>query len=267
MPLNVVASAESSDIELVDWIDEQGETIAVVTRARIRAERLRHRSVAILVYSSDGRILVHRRADHKDVWPGMWDMCVGGVVTSGESFDHAAIRELAEEIGISGVQPLLLAATSFDDDDVRELAHVYRVIHDGPYEFNDGEIVEARLVTITELESLIGTESFVPDSLAIAHPLLGEPIEPIRWAPVRRVEFTIEPFVEGQLGPHVLGPVEAVRALGVDVELGPFGSGCDTTDEQTPVVAAAIVREAFANGATHVNLDVSVVDESDGGAS
>lgn len=256
----MTASPDRSDVELVDWIDEHGETIAVVTRARIRAERLRHRSVAIVVYSSDGRILVHRRADHKDVWPGMWDMCVGGVVTSGESFDQAATRELIEEIGVGGVQPSLFAVTSFDDDRVCELAHVYRVVHDGPYEFNDGEVVEARLVTFTELDCLIESATFVPDSLAIVHPLLGEPIDPIPWVPVRRIEFTIEPFVEGQLGPHVLGPVEAVRALGVAVELGPFGSGCDTTDDQTPDVAAAIMREAFANGATHVNLDVSVIE-------
>ena len=33
----------------------------------------------------DGRLLVHRRSDDKDLWPGRWDLAVGGVVAAGES--------------------------------------------------------------------------------------------------------------------------------------------------------------------------------------
>lgn len=106
------------------------------------------------------------------------------------------------------------------------------------------------------------TIEVVPDSLAIVRPQLGtEPsLDPIRWASVYRVEFTIEPFVEGQPGIHVTAPIDAVRDLGVEVEVGPFGSGCDTNTEQIPDVVAAIMRAAFGNGATHVNLDVSAVE-------
>ena len=70
----------------------------------MRAENLRHRSVAIIVTSSDGRLLVHRRADHKDVFPGLWDLAAGGVVAPGETYELAAERELAEELGIDGVE-------------------------------------------------------------------------------------------------------------------------------------------------------------------
>lgn len=64
----------------------------------------------------------------------------------------------------------------------------------------------------------------------------------------------IEPFVEGQPGPHVVKAVEAVEALGVVVEFGPFGSSCTADDDTMPVVVATVTREAFANGATHVSL-------------
>jgi uncharacterized protein YqgV (UPF0045/DUF77 family) len=74
---------------------------------------------------------------------------------------------------------------------------------------------------------------------------------------VHRIEFTVEPFVEGQPGPHVTSAVSAARALGVEVEFGPFGSGCDANAEQSPDLIAAIIRAAFDNGATHVNVDVS----------
>ena len=52
----------------------------------------------------------------------------------------------------------------------------------------------------------------------------------VRSVNVKRVEFTIEPFVEGQLGSHVSEPIAAVRALGVDLEVGPFGTGCSVDD-------------------------------------
>jgi uncharacterized protein YqgV (UPF0045/DUF77 family) len=79
---------------------------------------------------------------------------------------------------------------------------------------------------------------------------------------VHRIEFTVEPFVEGQPGPHVTAAVSAAQALGVEFEFGPFGSGCSATAAQSPDVIAAIVRAAFDNGATHVNVDVSQGDDA-----
>jgi uncharacterized protein YqgV (UPF0045/DUF77 family) len=71
------------------------------------------------------------------------------------------------------------------------------------------------------------------------------------------LEFTIEPFVEGHPGPHVRAAVEAVEALGVAVEFGPFGSSCRTPADTMPAVVSAIVEQAFANGATHLSMHVA----------
>jgi hypothetical protein len=71
---------------------------------------------------------------------------------------------------------------------------------------------------------------------------------------VLTLEFTIEPFVEGRPGPHVLEAIAAAEALGADVEIGPFGSTCTVTAERAAQVAGAVISAAFANGATHVLL-------------
>jgi hypothetical protein len=71
---------------------------------------------------------------------------------------------------------------------------------------------------------------------------------------VLQFEFTIEPFVEGNPGPHVTAAVAAVEAFGVEVDLGPFGSACVVPAVQAGSVAEAIIAAAFANGATHVSL-------------
>ena len=74
---------------------------------------------------------------------------------------------------------------------------------------------------------------------------------------MQHLEFTIEPFVEGNPGRHVVAAVEAAADLGAVVDFGPFGSSCTVDDESMPDVVAAVIRAAFANGATHVNLDVN----------
>jgi uncharacterized protein YqgV (UPF0045/DUF77 family) len=67
-------------------------------------------------------------------------------------------------------------------------------------------------------------------------------------------EFTIEPFVEGQPGPHVTSAIAAAEALGVRAEFGPFGTTCVVPAAQAGAIAEAIISAAFANGATHVSL-------------
>lgn len=73
---------------------------------------------------------------------------------------------------------------------------------------------------------------------------------------MRRVEFTIEPFREGEPGLHVTAPADALRAMALDVEVGPFGSSCHVGDDEVSDVVATIVRVALDHGASHVNVDV-----------
>ena len=63
----------------------------------MRRTGARHRATYVIVRTSDGGVVVHRRADWKDVCPGYWDLCFGGVVDAGEDWDVAAARELAEQ--------------------------------------------------------------------------------------------------------------------------------------------------------------------------
>src|SRR5262252_1990008 len=106
--------------ELVEIVDEGGRVERLVPRSAMRAGNLRHRSVAVVVVTGAGEVVAHRRADWKDVWPGRWDVCFGGVAAVGESWEAAAVRELAEETGVV-VAPgalRLLGETSYADEDV-----------------------------------------------------------------------------------------------------------------------------------------------------
>ena len=153
-------------------VDADDRVLRTVSRAEMRAQRLRHRAVFIAVMGSDGRLLIHQRSFEKDLWPGRWDLAVGGVVASGESYAVAAVRELAEEVGVTGVEPVELGGGAYTDDDVALVGRCFRVTADGPFTFADGEVIHAEWVALDDLDALIDERSFLPDSVALLLPLL-----------------------------------------------------------------------------------------------
>ena len=75
-----------------------------------------------------------------------------------------------------------------------------------------------------------------------------------------KVEFTIEPWVDGDPPERVNLCVAAIQARGVDVEVGPFGTAFVTSPEVASSAVADVVSIAYANGATHVSIDIEKVD-------
>src|SRR4051794_41083324 len=88
-------------------VDEQGTVIGEATRAACHADpRLLHPTVHVLVETPSGRLWQLRGAD-KDSWPSSWDDACAGHVGLGETPRAAAVRELAEELGLD-VDPVEL---------------------------------------------------------------------------------------------------------------------------------------------------------------
>ena len=157
-------------VEMVDIVDDQDVVVAVVPRGVMRRERLRHRSVFVVVTSSSGAILVHRRSETKDIWPGWVDIAVGGVLQSGETYEQGAQREIAEELGIDSIEIGDFddgLARPYADDDVSLLGRCFIVSHDGPFAFRDGEVAEAWWVSVDELADLVRDQRVLPDSCAL----------------------------------------------------------------------------------------------------
>jgi 8-oxo-dGTP pyrophosphatase MutT (NUDIX family) len=160
---------------MVEVLGADGTVERVVTRAEMRAARLRHRSVGIAVRRpGDRAVLAHRRASWKDVWPSYWDLAFGGVCAPGEAYEAAALRELAEEAGITVLPEALhhLGDGAFTDESVDLVARVFEVEHGGPFTFADGEVVATEWVAFADLAAWIAARDVVPDTLAIGVPTL-----------------------------------------------------------------------------------------------
>lgn len=153
--------------ELVDVVDEQDRVIGQATRQQMRRDRLLHRVVAVLCINSRNEIFVHRRTATKDLFPSLYDMFVAGTVESGEDYDQSAVRELAEELGITGVTPEPLFRHRFEGRDTRSHTQVYRVVWDGPLVLQASEIAWGEFRTRESLIANLDGFVFVPDGAEI----------------------------------------------------------------------------------------------------
>lgn len=87
--------------ELVEQVDDQDRILRVVERGEAIRSGWLHRVATTVCRRPDGRILVHRRPQTVSRFPGQYNWLVGGAVDVGESYEEAAARELAEELGVS----------------------------------------------------------------------------------------------------------------------------------------------------------------------
>jgi isopentenyldiphosphate isomerase len=151
--------------ELVDVLDDAGQTIGTVSRREMRARRLAHRSVYVLVFNRRGELFVHLRTPDKDVYPSHWDVAIGGVLEAGESFVAAAAREAREELGVV-LEPEALFPFRYADATTVVHGMVYRASHDGPFRLQAEEIVRGEFVALPDLAARAARVAFCPDGLA-----------------------------------------------------------------------------------------------------
>lgn len=163
--------------EPVEQLDEEGNVVGLVTRAEMRARRLRHRCTYVVVVDDRDRVIVHRRAPWKDVYPGYWDVAFGGVCGVGadgvgEPWVAAARRELAEEAGLTNVALWPLGAVRYEGDDGSILGQVYVTRSRDPITCPDGEVSEVARVPLAELADWVGAHRVCTDSATVVVPLV-----------------------------------------------------------------------------------------------
>jgi isopentenyldiphosphate isomerase len=155
-------------------VDENDVEIGKVLKSEIRKNKLLSRSSIVLVFNPKGEILVHKRAETKDLFPDYYDMFIGGGVTYGESYDEAAIRETKEEIGAAKVQLVFLFKYKYDQGDNKSFFQVYKSVYSGAINFQKEEIESGEFVSIEELQKMIKEEKFCTDSVEMFEKYLKE---------------------------------------------------------------------------------------------
>ncbi|MEO7002127.1 MAG: NUDIX domain-containing protein [Ktedonobacterales bacterium] len=128
--------------ELFDLVDREDQVIGVVRRGEAHGHpALIHRSVQVLVFNAKGELLLQRRSQRKDLFPGYWCASASGHVDRGEDYATAAARELHEELGIARATSDLawLGKTLVVSEPETEITTVFLAHADGPFTFHPTE--------------------------------------------------------------------------------------------------------------------------------
>ena len=119
------------------------------------------RSVHIWLSDDQGGLLLQKRSEFKDTFPGRWDVSCGGHIESGDEAFPTAVRELEEELGLpeeiaSKVEKLFTLACTNKGKTEKHGEFTCREFQDffllrvgekhemGMYKYPPGEVTEVR---------------------------------------------------------------------------------------------------------------------------
>ena len=150
-------------MELVDLYDENRVPLGRTAERYARKAAGEYRMVVhVCVFDSRGRLLIQQRSPEKRLWPGRWDVSVGGGVDAGETSRQGAEREFREELGypldLTGRRPSVTVnfPGGFDD--------FYIVEQDLDLEaltLQAEEVEQVRWVTEEELLDMLDAGTFI----------------------------------------------------------------------------------------------------------
>jgi isopentenyl-diphosphate Delta-isomerase len=151
-------------IEYVDVLTSDGHpTGARIPKAEAHRTGAWHRAAHLWLLTPQGEVLLQKRADAKDNWPGWWDVSVAGHVAAGETSIETVIRETREELGLE-ISEATYAGS------LREQC----VLHDGAYVDNELHDI---FVATREIDIAV----LVLDPAEVAAVALVTPEEARRW--------------------------------------------------------------------------------------
>ena len=187
-PENIFDILTNAEFEFGDLVDEDGkkikmtdstytlylkrvEKVDVYNRNKEKTGKIIYRekgaslnrdefiiSITAWIVNSTGKILMTQRRLDKDKG-GMWEPTTG-LIQSGETSTNGALRELKEEIGIElNVEDIKLVQEFVEEiTDLNFFRDIYLVNKEIPLEqikFIDGEVINAKYVTIDEFNEMI----------------------------------------------------------------------------------------------------------------
>ncbi len=158
-------------MEQIDVLDENGHPTGITKpKDAVHRDGDWHRAAHVWIVTTDGRVLLQKRAAVKENWPGWWDVSAAGHCSAGESAVETALRETAEELGLelsaaelqhAGTfrDPVVLRDGTYIDNEIHEVFLVRRDVDIAAVRPQEGE-VEA--VALVPLETLLSRRDLVP---------------------------------------------------------------------------------------------------------
>jgi isopentenyldiphosphate isomerase len=161
--------ATNDEQMVIDVVDQRDLPIGRIPRNLVFKRRANFRVVHDLVFNSHGDLLIQQLASTRTRNPGYWGSSVAAYLFSGESYETAAKRRLAEELGVYNTPLKYVGKTSMDDAGSHKFIAVFTAMHEGPFNFDRKHIERLEFLprhVIHELQAA-GSREFTPTFLRV----------------------------------------------------------------------------------------------------
>lgn len=143
--------------ENVVLVNEQNEPIGLMPKMEAHRRGLLHRAISVLLYNSDGDMLIQQRAASKYHWSLIWSNACCTHPRENEDFITCASRRIGEELGIVvELEEIHRFVYRAEDKQTGLVEHEYDVVYQGVYDgeiiYNPEEIEAIRWISPEELE-------------------------------------------------------------------------------------------------------------------
>lgn len=153
--------------ELFYLVDNEDQVLGSIERQTAhQGKKQTHRSIFILIFNDKKELLLQKRSQNKDTFPGFWTVSVSGHVAYGQSYDEAAKREMREEVGLDLD---LECIKKIYVEEEKEFAFIYtaKCSKQASVNFDQEEIEEIIWLPLVELGTFIKVNQLTPSALKV----------------------------------------------------------------------------------------------------
>lgn len=142
-------------MEKWDAYDRFGDKLGFeITRGEPIPPNARHLVAHMIYVNREGKFLLQRRADDKELAPGLWAL-TGGSALSGEDSRAACIRETEEELGFTpDMRNAEVFLTYHTPEAIVDVYMIYADIDCSELKLQEAEVAEAKWLALDELKAL-----------------------------------------------------------------------------------------------------------------
>jgi len=144
---------------MVILVNEQDEPIGLMEKMEAHEKGLLHRAFSVLIFNSNGEMLLQQRALSKYHSPGLWTNACCSHPRNGETILEASNRRLLEEMGMQAELTVLthfIYKAEFDNGlTEHELDYVVKGITDNNPIINSDEVNDFRWICPSDLSQWV----------------------------------------------------------------------------------------------------------------
>jgi isopentenyldiphosphate isomerase len=146
-------------------VNKDDERVGEAMLEEILEKGLLHRVVHVWVEDPEGNVLLQLRGSQVAANPNTWDFAAAGYVDLGENYEQAAHRELAEELGLSGIElqnaGVVREKETINGREVNRFAGTFKaaILADADFKLQANEVAKVKWFTGIELQNLVESHS------------------------------------------------------------------------------------------------------------